>query len=84
MGRAKSMIRRRNRTGAGNVGPCKELRDSNTSAAPAAAQSPPRSFRAGCKEPDFRQLAGADSEASCNSRVLAGDAQFMLDVIDGQ
>ena len=38
---------------------------------------------AGCKEVDYRALAGGvESEAACNSRVLGGDVQFMLDVLD--
>ena len=37
---------------------------------------------AGCANKDYRFAAGYDSEASCNSRVMGGDVQFMLDVID--
>ena len=43
-----------------------------------------RRAMAGCKEEAYRQLAGqVETEAACNSRVLSGDVQFMLDVLDG-
>ena len=41
-----------------------------------------RRAMAGCKDEMYRKQAGYDAEASCNSKVLAGDVQFMLDVID--
>lgn len=58
-------------------------RDPN--APPESERSRKRRAMAGCKEEAYRQLAdGAlQSEAACNSRVLGGDAQFMLDVLDG-
>ena len=43
-----------------------------------------RRAMAGCKDETFRKDAGYDSEASCNSRVLGGDPQFMLDVLNAQ
>ena len=38
---------------------------------------------AACKEPEYRKVAGVDSEASCNARVMAGDVQFILDALAG-
>jgi len=57
------------------------------------ADAPPESERsrkrrgmAGCHEEVFRKRAASESEvlteAACNSRVLGGDVQFMLDVLD--
>ena len=43
-----------------------------------------RRAMAGCKDEVFRKEAGFDSEASCNSKVLGGDPQFMLNVLDAQ
>jgi hypothetical protein len=41
-----------------------------------------RRAMAGCKDELFWREAQAESEAICNSRVMAGDVQFMLDVLD--
>jgi len=46
------------------------------------AKSRKRRAMAGCKDDLFRREARAESEASCNSRVLSGEMQFMLDVLD--
>jgi len=43
-----------------------------------------RRAMAGCKDEICRREAGYENEASCNSRVLGGDPQFMLDVLDAQ
>ena len=43
-----------------------------------------RRAMAGCKDDQFRKEAGYGVEAECNSRVLGGDPQFMLDVLDAQ
>jgi len=54
-----------------------------TDSPPESERSKKRRAMAGCKEEAYRKLAAAsDSEASCNSRVLGGDVQFMLDVLD--
>ena len=50
--------------------------------APESAKSQKRRAMAGCANKEYRTAAGYDSEASCNSRVMGGDVQFMLDVID--
>lgn len=39
---------------------------------------------AGCKDELFRKQAGYEQEAACNARVLEGDPQFMLDVLDAK
>ena len=55
---------------------------------PAAGEAEPEPRRkrramAACKEPEYRKVAGVDSEASCNARVMAGDVQFILDALAG-
>lgn len=63
------------------------------SAPPESLKSQKRRAMAGCKEEEYRKLAAtataataeseaAFSEAACNSRVLGGEVQFMLDVLD--
>ena len=52
-------------------------------APPESERSRKRRAMAGCHEEGYRKLAASDSEAACNSRVLGGDVQFMLDVLDG-
>lgn len=41
-----------------------------------------RRAMAGCKDDIFRSAAGYKDEASCNRRVLDGDLQFILDVMN--
>eukprot|EP00965_Chrysotila_dentata_P082337 2717837-Pleurochrysis_carterae.AAC.2 len=43
-----------------------------------------RRAMAGCKDDEFRKRAGYDSEAACNGRVLSGETEFMLDIIDAE
>lgn len=43
-----------------------------------------RRAMAGCKDELFRKQAGYEQEAACNARVLEGDPQFMLDVLDAK
>ena len=45
-------------------------------------KSKKRRAMAGCKDATFRAAAGYQDEASCNARVLGGDAAFMLEVMD--
>ena len=52
-------------------------------APPESERSRKRRAMAGCHEEAYRKLAGAiESEAACNSRVLGGEVQFMLTVLD--
>ena len=37
---------------------------------------------AGCQDKMFREQAGYKVESDCNARVMSGDVQFMLDVMD--
>ena len=62
-------------------------------AAPRDPNAPPESERsrkrramAGCHEEAYRKRTAYDteSEAQCNSRVLGGEVQFMLDALDAQ
>ena len=59
------------------------LLDRPEGAAPESARSQKRRAMAGCHDTQFRQAAGLSTEADCNARVLGGDVQFMLDVMDG-
>ena len=52
------------------------------SSSPESERSRKRRAMAGCHDDVYRKQAGFESEASCNSRVLGGEVQFMLDVID--
>ena len=40
-----------------------------------------RRAMAACHDEVFRRKAGAESEAACNARVMAGDDQFILDAM---
>lgn len=55
-------------------------------APPESERSRKRRAMAACKEEAYRKRTSyaSDSEAACNSRVLGGDAQFMLDVLDAE
>ena len=60
-------------------------RDPN--APPESERSRKRRAMAGCHVEGYRLATGsatAESEAACNSRVLGGEAQFMLDVLDAE
>ena len=54
----------------------------DATAEPESDKSRKRRAMAGCHDDAYRQSAGLSSEAECNSRVLGGDVQFMIDVID--
>ena len=54
----------------------------DSSSPPESDRSRKRRAMAGCHDDVYRKQAGFESEASCNSRVLGGDVQFMLDIID--
>ena len=47
-------------------------------------KSKKRRAMAGCKDDIFRAAASYKDEASCNARVMGGDWQFMLDVMDAE
>ncbi|KAL1520369.1 hypothetical protein AB1Y20_021956 [Prymnesium parvum] len=47
-----------------------------------SAKSRKRRAMAACRDATYRSQGGAADEASCNARVLSGDLQFMLDVLD--
>ena len=47
-----------------------------------SSRSKKRRAMAGCKDDVFRRQAGYETEAACNSRVLGGDPEFMLEVMD--
>ena len=54
---------------------------------PAAGEAEPEPRRgrramAACRA-EYRKVAGVDSEASCNARVMDGDVQFILDAMAG-
>ena len=41
-----------------------------------------RRAMAGCHDEVFREQAGYKVESDCNARVMSGDVQFMLNVMD--
>ena len=47
-----------------------------------SARSRKRRAMAGCHDGEFREQAGLKTEAECNARVMGGDVQFILDVMD--
>ena len=52
-----------------------------------AAESPKSQKRramAGCKDDIYRAASGYKDEASCNARVLGGDVNFMLEVMEAE
>ena len=60
-------------------------------AGPRDPEAPPESERsrkrramAGCHVEAYRKRTSYESEAACNSRVLGGDVDFMLDVLDAE
>lgn len=53
-----------------------------------AGEESPRSRKrramAGCHDEEFRNQAGFSAEKDCNARVLGGDVQFIIDVMDAE
>jgi len=43
-----------------------------------------RRAMAGCKDDLFRNQAGYKAESDCNARVMSGDLQFILDVMNAE
>ena len=55
-------------------------------APPESERSKKRRAMAACHEEGYRKRVGldTDTEADCNKRVLGGETQFMLDVLDAE